>query len=86
VVAGEAFEPPAQKRLVAHALRLELETDAIGLQVEVAAVVPELRHEVVVAVVAAVRRGRREGPREAHARFARREHPVQQVAGGVGAD
>ena len=33
---GEAFEAPAQEQLVARALGLELEADAVGLQVEVA--------------------------------------------------
>jgi len=82
-VPSPALEAPAQEQLVAGALVLELEPDAVGLQVEVAAVVPELRHQVRVAVVAAVRGRRRERPREADARLARGEHPVEGVARGI---
>jgi hypothetical protein len=70
VVGGEALGAPAQEKLVARALVLELQPDAIGLEIEVAAVVPELQQQVRVAVGAAVRRGL-EAPGESDARLAR---------------
>ena len=82
VVGSEALEAPAQEQLVARARVLELEADAVGLQVVVAALVPELRHQVRADVRALVRRGLG-APGEADARLARREHAVEQIARGV---
>jgi hypothetical protein len=77
-VGGEAVEAPAQEKLVARGRGLELQPDAVRMQEEVAAVVPELRQEVGVAVRAAVGRGL-EAPGEADAHLARREDAVERI-------
>jgi hypothetical protein len=80
-VVCEALEPPAQKELVARALGFVLEADAVGMEKEVLALVPELHQEVGVAVRAAVGRGL-EAPGEADPRFARGQHAVERIARG----